>query len=130
MESLRCAARPWLSLFLCVVTSSTGAPARETPLPSTSSETLDSAGLNIELRRFQLENLSAVLFIVRASDPGLPWILDKVEILTQGQQGAHPRPPLREAWGTAVLVHQPEVLLSPRKGTTHPCCSRNRVCSG
>ncbi|HYO58613.1 DUF2381 family protein [Archangium sp.] len=63
---------------------------------SASSETLDSAGLNIELRRFQLENLSAVLFIVRASDPGQPWILDKVEV-TRAESGA-PRPFASHSW--------------------------------
>jgi uncharacterized protein (TIGR02268 family) len=63
---------------------------------SASSETLDSAGLNIEVRRFQLENLSAVLFIVRVSDPGLPWILDKVEV-TRAESGSS-RPFASRSW--------------------------------
>jgi uncharacterized protein (TIGR02268 family) len=51
---------------------------------------LDLAGVDIELKRFRLKHLSAVLFILKVSDPGLPWTLHKVEVSREKSGEPHP----------------------------------------
>jgi uncharacterized protein (TIGR02268 family) len=50
---------------------------------------IELAGVNIEIKRFRLEHLSAVLFILKVSDPGLPWTLHKVEVTREGSGEPH-----------------------------------------